>query len=122
MVCSKTWHWGAEKINAVNYLSKPPPPNDECNYEEDFYAVNEQTGGFQSRTKGSNKENWHQGRIYGNYIREVHYVRDGNYNNDKNFKTGNYGNTNDMFLLKIVKLLLRMVEVVWCELRICCTK
>ena len=27
-----------------------------------------------------------------------------------------------MFLLKIVKLLLRMVEVVWRELRICCTK
>ena len=22
----------AEKINAVNYLSKPPPPNDECYY------------------------------------------------------------------------------------------
>ena len=21
---------GAEKINAVNYLAKPPPPNDEC--------------------------------------------------------------------------------------------
>ena len=27
-----------------------------------------------------------------------------------------------MFLLKIVKLLLEMVEVVWRELRICCTK
>ena len=27
-----------------------------------------------------------------------------------------------MFLLKIVKLLLGMVEIVWCELRICCTK
>ena len=32
---------GAEKINAVNYLSKPPPPNDECYYAEDSYAVNE---------------------------------------------------------------------------------
>ena len=21
--------WGAEKINAVNYMAKPPPPNDE---------------------------------------------------------------------------------------------
>ena len=27
-----------------------------------------------------------------------------------------------MFLLKIVKLLLGMVEIVWCELRICCKK
>ena len=32
---------GAEKINAVNYLPRPPPPNDECNYAEDSYAVNE---------------------------------------------------------------------------------
>ena len=37
---------GAEKINAVIYLSKPPPPNDECYYQEDFYAVNEHTGGY----------------------------------------------------------------------------
>ena len=36
---------GAEKINAVNYFSKPPPPNDECYYEQNSYAVNEQTGG-----------------------------------------------------------------------------
>ena len=36
---------GIEKINPVNYLSKPPPPNDECYYAEDSYAVNEQTGG-----------------------------------------------------------------------------
>ena len=28
----------------------------------------------------------------------------------------------NMFLLKIVKLLLEMVEIVWRELRICCTK
>ena len=38
--------WGAENINAVNYLSKPPPPNDECYYAEDSYVVNEKTGGF----------------------------------------------------------------------------
>ena len=37
---------GAEKINAVNYLAKPPPPNDECYYAEDTYAVNEKTRGF----------------------------------------------------------------------------
>ena len=27
-----------------------------------------------------------------------------------------------MYLFKIVKLLLGMVEIVWCDLRICCTK
>ena len=32
---------GAEKMNAVNYLSKPPPQNDECYCEEDSYVVNE---------------------------------------------------------------------------------
>ena len=32
---------GAEKINAVNYLAKPPSPNNEFYYEEDSYAVNE---------------------------------------------------------------------------------
>ena len=42
---------GAEKINAVNNLAIPPPPNDECYYAEDTYAVNEQTGGFQQAPK-----------------------------------------------------------------------
>ena len=91
---------GAEKINAVNYLCKPPPPNDECYYEENYHAVNEQTVVFQPSTPGSNKENLlqgqgNQGRIYGNYNREGHYVRDGNYNRDNNFNKGNYGNKND---------------------------
>ena len=49
---------GAEKINVVNYLSKPPPPNDECYYAEDSYAVNEQTRGFQASVQGSNRDNW----------------------------------------------------------------
>ena len=31
---------GAEKINAVNYLSKPLPQNDKYYYAEDSYAVN----------------------------------------------------------------------------------
>ena len=43
---------GAEKINAVNYLSKSPPPYDECYYAEDSYAVNEQTGGFRPSDQG----------------------------------------------------------------------
>ena len=44
---------GAEKITTVNYLAKPPPPNDECYYAEDTYAVNEQTGGFRPSAQGS---------------------------------------------------------------------
>ena len=70
---------GAEKINVVNYLSKPPPPNDGFYYTEDSYAVNEQTGGFRPSAQGSNQENWHQGqgnqcRINGNYNRDGQYV------------------------------------------------
>ena len=96
----KTYHWGAEKINAVNYLSKPPPPNDEYYYEEDSYVVNEQTMGFRPNVQGSNQENWRQGQgnqglNYGNYNREGNYVRDGNYNRDKHINRGNYGNRND---------------------------
>ena len=49
---------GAEKINAVNYLAKPPPPNDECYYAEDTYAVNEKTGCFRPSAQGYNQENW----------------------------------------------------------------
>ena len=48
---------GVEKINAVNCLSKPPPPNDKCYYAEDTYAVNEHTGGFRPSAHGSNKDN-----------------------------------------------------------------
>ena len=32
---------GAEQINAVNYLCKQPPQNNECYYEDDSNAVNE---------------------------------------------------------------------------------
>ena len=91
---------GAQKINVVNYLSKPPPLNDECYYAEDSYAVKKQTRCFRLSAKGSNQYNWrqgqgNQGRIYGNYNREGHYVRDGNYNRDNNFNKGNYANRND---------------------------
>ena len=122
---------GAEKINAVNYLAKPPPPIDECYYEEDSYAVNEQMGGFRPSAQGSNQENWrqgqgNQGRNYGNYNCEGHYVRDGNYNRDNNFNRGamvtETTGMEPMFLLKIVKLLLGIVEVGCRELRICCIK
>ena len=92
---------GAEKIHAVNYLAKPPPPNDECYYAEDTYAVNEQMGGFRPSAQGSHQDNWRQGQgnhgwNYGNYNREGHYVRDGNYNRDNNFNRGNYANRNNL--------------------------
>ena len=112
-------------------MAKPSPPNDECYYEEDSYAVSEQMGGFRPSAQGSNQENWrqgqgNQGRNYGNYNREGHYVRDGNYNRDGNFNTvtmvKEMTGMGPMFLFKIVKLLLGMVEVVCYELRICSIK
>ena len=122
---------GAKKINAFNYFAKPPPPNDECYYAEDTYAVNEQTGGFRPSTQGLIQDNWHQGqgnqgRNYGNYNREGHYVRDGNYNLDNNFNRGNYANRNDRSWPYVPpqnrEVTPRMVEIVWRELRICCIK
>ena len=35
---------GAEKVNALNYLTKLPPPLDEYYYEEESYVVNDQMG------------------------------------------------------------------------------
>ena len=37
---------GADKVNAVNYLTKPPLPAGDYYYEEDSYVVNEQTRVF----------------------------------------------------------------------------
>ena len=48
---------GEQKINAVNYLAKPPPHIDECYYAEDTYAINEQTGDFRPSAQGSNQDN-----------------------------------------------------------------
>ena len=42
-----------EKVNAVNYLTKPPPPLDEFYYDGDYYAGHEQTGDFSPNTQGS---------------------------------------------------------------------
>ena len=62
--------------------------------------MSRQGGGFRPNTQGSNQENWfqgqgNQGRSYGNYNLEGHYVQDKNYNRDNNFNRGNYGNRND---------------------------
>ena len=51
---------GTEKVNAVNYLTKPPQLVDDYYYEEDTYAVNDQMVGFLPKGQGSNQENWHQ--------------------------------------------------------------
>ena len=45
---------GTEKVNAVNYLTKPPPPADEYYYKEDTYEVNDETGGSCPNTLGYN--------------------------------------------------------------------
>ena len=84
----------------MNYLARPPPSVVEYYYEEDSYAINEQTGGFWPNGQGSNQENWiqgqrSQGQNYGNYNRQDHYVRDGYYNRKNNFNRGNYGKKND---------------------------
>ena len=89
---------GAEEVNVVNYLSKPPPQNDEYYCDEDSCAGNYQIGGFRLNAQGSNKENLRQGHVnHGrnncSYNRNGHYVRHGNYNCD-NFNQGNYGNKN----------------------------
>ena len=91
---------GVGKVNVVNYLAKPPPLVDEYYYEEDSYAANDQTGGFWPNAQGSNQENWcqgqgNQGRNYGNYNREGHYVQAENHNRENNFNHGNYGKRNE---------------------------
>ncbi|KAK4708636.1 hypothetical protein R3W88_029561 [Solanum pinnatisectum] len=70
---------GAEKVNNVNYLTRTSPSAEEYYFEEDVYAVIEQTGGFRPNAQGSNTDNWrqgqgNQGQNYGNYNREGQYV------------------------------------------------
>ena len=120
---------GAEKINAVNYLSKPPARNDECYYEEDSYAVNEQMRGF--RPSALYVIRRISVKVQGTKVRtmvtttvrvimsEMETIVTTTTSTGVAMVTGTAG-MDPMFLLKIVKLLLGMVEVVCRELRICC--
>ena len=112
---------GCRKDKIVIYLYNPPPSNDECYYAEDSYAVNEQTGGFRPSAQCSNQDNWCQGQgnqgwNYGNYNREGLMFEE-EITTSTTTSTGvtmviEMIGTGPMFLLKIVKLLLGMVEVV----------
>ena len=122
---------GAEKINAFSYLAKPPPPNDECYYAEDSYAVNEQTGGFRPSAQGSNQDDWRQGQgtkvgsmvtITVRVIMSEMETTTATRNSIGVTTVTEMIGMGPMSLLKIVKLLLGMVEIVWRELRICFTK
>ena len=122
---------GAEKINALNYLSKPQPPSDECYYEENSYAVMNSRGvsgrvpKAQIRRIGAKFKETKVGSmvtIIGMVIMsEIETTTATTTSTGVTMVTEMIG-MGPMSLLKIVKLLLGMVEIVWCELRICCTK
>ena len=102
-----------------------------CYYAEDTYAVNEQTGGSDQAPKD-------QIRIIGAMVKGAKVgttitttVRVIMSEMETTTVTKNLTGVTmlketigmgPMSLLKIVKLLLGMVEIVWRELRICCTK
>ena len=122
---------GAEKINAVKYLSKPPPPNDEYYYAMNSYEVNEQTGGFRRVTKaqiriiGAKVKGTKVGTMVTTIVRVI--MSEMETTTATTTLTGvtmliETTGMSPMSLLKIMKLLLGMVEIVWRELRICCTK
>ena len=112
-------------------MSKPPPPNDECYYAEDSNAVNEQTGGFQQSVKA-------QIRIIGAKVKGtkvgtmvttiVRFIMSQKVTTTTTKTLTEVTKVTEMIgmglmsLPKILKLLLQMVEIVWSELRICCTK
>ena len=112
-------------------MSKPPPPNDECYYAEDTYAVNEQTGGFdqapkaQIRIIGAKVKGTKVGTMVTTTVRVI--MSEMVTTTATTTSTGVITVTkirgmSPMSLLKIVNLLLGMVEVVCRKLRICCIK
>ena len=110
-------------------MSKPPPPNDECYYAEDSYAVNEQTGVPDQVPKALIRRIGAKvkGTKVGTMVTITVRVIDMETTTATTTSTGVTTVTKIIgmgpaSLLKIVKLLLGMVEVVWRELRICYIK
>ena len=112
-------------------MSKPPPPNDECYYTEDTYVVNEKTGGSdqapkaQIRITGANVKGTKDETMVTTTVRVI--MSEMETTTATTTLTGvtmliETTGMSPMSLLKIVKLLIGMEEIVWRELRICCTK
>ena len=112
-------------------MAKPPPPNDECYYAEDTYAVNEQMGVSDQAPKAQIKIIG--AKVKGNQVETMVTITVRVIMFEMETTTATTTLTwvtmliettgmGPMSLLKIVKLLLVMVEIVWRELRICCTK
>ena len=115
----------------MNYLSKPSQQNDEYYCEEDSYAVNEQTWisnrmpKVQIRRINTKVKEKKVGTMLIITVRvimsELEITIATTTSTEVTILTEMIG-MGPMFLLKIVKLFLGMVEVVWRESRICCTK
>ena len=112
-------------------MAKPLPPNDECYYVEDTYAVNEKTGVFDQAPKAQIKIIGAKvkGTKVGSMVTTILWVIMSEMETTTATTTSTGVTTitemigmGPMSLLKIVKLLLGTVEIVWRVLRICCTK
>ena len=102
-------------------MSKPPPPNDECYYEENSYAVNEQPGGFDRVSKAQIRRIG--AKVNETKVGSIVTITERVIMSEMETKTATTSSTRvttvtemigigPMSLLKIVKLLLGMVDVV----------
>ena len=117
-----------KKVNVVNYLTKPPPPVDDYYYEEDFYKVNEQMGGFRPNAQGSIRRNG--AKVKKIKIGTMGIITEWDIIFDMETTTRITTSivvimvtetieVGSMFCLKIEKLLLWIIGVVWHEFKIC---
>ena len=105
-------------------MAKPPPPNDECYYAEDTYVVKEQMGGSDHAPKAQIR--LIGAKVKGTKVRimvtttvrvimsEMEITTVTTTSTGVTTETEMIG-MGPMSLLKIVKLLLGMVEIVWRE-------